>query len=117
MAGSKYDALRPEFVRGKMTLRQLAKEHGVSYGGLRNAAATGNWSGQRDKSAQNVTTQAEKKAVDRCAEWQPLYPAGIHLGKADMNVTFISFSWVPKSIQMVTLAMKLKDACSLEEKP
>ena len=26
------------------------------------------------------------------------------------------FSWVPKSRQMVTAAMKLKDTCSLEEK-
>ena len=26
------------------------------------------------------------------------------------------FSWVPTSLQMVTAAMKLKDACSLEEK-
>ena len=26
------------------------------------------------------------------------------------------FSWAPKSLQMVTEAMKLKDACSLEEK-
>ena len=25
-------------------------------------------------------------------------------------------SWVPKSLQMVTAAMKLKDTCSLEEK-
>ena len=25
------------------------------------------------------------------------------------------FSWAPKSLQMVTVAMKLKDACSLEE--
>ena len=25
-------------------------------------------------------------------------------------------SWVPKSLQMVTAAMKLNDACSLEEK-
>ena len=25
--------------------------------------------------------------------------------------------WAPKSLQMVTAAMKLKDACSLEEKP
>ena len=29
---------------------------------------------------------------------------------------FILFSWAPKSLQMVTVAMKLKDACSLEEK-
>ena len=26
------------------------------------------------------------------------------------------FSWAPKSLQMVNVAMKLKDACSLEEK-
>ena len=26
------------------------------------------------------------------------------------------FSWAPKSLQMVTTTMKLKDACSLEEK-
>ena len=26
------------------------------------------------------------------------------------------FTWVPKSLQMVIAAMKLKDACSLEEK-
>ena len=26
------------------------------------------------------------------------------------------FSWSPKSLQMVTAAMKLKDACSLKEK-
>ena len=28
----------------------------------------------------------------------------------------ISFSWAPKSLSMVTAAMKLKDTCSLEEK-
>ena len=28
----------------------------------------------------------------------------------------IFFSWAPKSLRIVTLAMKLKDACSLEEK-
>ena len=32
------------------------------------------------------------------------------------TVTEILFSWAPKSLQMVTAAMKLKDACSLEEK-
>ena len=26
------------------------------------------------------------------------------------------FSWAPKSLQMMTVAMKLKDVCSLEEK-
>ena len=28
----------------------------------------------------------------------------------------ISLSWTPKTLQMVTVAMKLEDACSLEEK-
>ena len=32
------------------------------------------------------------------------------------TVTHFLFSWAPKSLQMVTEAMKLKDACSLEEK-
>ena len=27
------------------------------------------------------------------------------------------FSWAPKSLWTVTIAMKLKDACSLKEKP
>ena len=30
--------------------------------------------------------------------------------------TVTDFSWAPKSLQMVTAAMKLKDACSLGEK-
>ena len=30
--------------------------------------------------------------------------------------TVTDFFWSPKSLQMVTAAMKLKDACSLEEK-
>ena len=30
--------------------------------------------------------------------------------------TVTDLSWAPKSLQMVTATMKLKDACSLEEK-
>ena len=30
--------------------------------------------------------------------------------------TLGEISWAPKSLQMVTIEMKLKDACSLEEK-
>ena len=37
-------------------------------------------------------------------------------GETKETVTDL-FSWAPKSLQMVTTAMKLKDACSLEEKP
>ena len=36
-------------------------------------------------------------------------------GKTIQTVTDFIF-WAPKSLQMVTAAMKLKDACSLEEK-
>ena len=32
-----------------------------------------------------------------------------------METVMTSFSWAPKSLQMVTAAMKLKDTCSLEE--
>ena len=33
-----------------------------------------------------------------------------------METGIVLFSWAPKSLQIVTAAMKLKDACSLEEK-
>ena len=35
---------------------------------------------------------------------------------ASGNCDKTSFSWAPKSLQMVIAVMKLKDACSLEEK-
>ena len=37
-------------------------------------------------------------------------------GETMETVKQTSFSWAPKSLQMVTAAMKFKDACSLEEK-
>ena len=37
-------------------------------------------------------------------------------GGKNRNSGQILFSWAPKSLQMVTAAMKLKDACSLEGK-
>ena len=37
-------------------------------------------------------------------------------GKVETVTDFILFSWGPKSLQMVTAAMKLKDAFSLKEK-
>ena len=37
-------------------------------------------------------------------------------GETMETVTDFFFSWTPKSLWMVTAAMKLKDACSLEEK-
>ena len=38
------------------------------------------------------------------------------IGGETMEAVTDLFSWAPKSLQMVTVAMKLKDACSLEEK-
>ena len=35
--------------------------------------------------------------------------------KETMETVTDLFSWTPKSLQIVTIAMKLKDACSLEE--
>ena len=32
------------------------------------------------------------------------------------TMEMVSILWAPKSLQMMTAAMKLKDACSLEEK-
>ena len=37
-------------------------------------------------------------------------------GEIVETVTDFIFFWTPKSLLMVTAAMKLKDACSLEEK-
>ena len=37
-------------------------------------------------------------------------------GETMETVTLTLFSWAPKSLQMLTAAMKLEDACSLEEK-
>ena len=37
-------------------------------------------------------------------------------GETVETVAEFFFSWAPKSLQMVTATMKLKDACSLEEK-
>ena len=44
----------------------------------------------------------------------PITSWQIHGEKVETVADFIS--WAPKSLQMVILAMKLKEACSLEEK-
>ena len=45
--------------------------------------------------------------------WGPIASWQIDVEKVQ---TEILFSWAPKSLQMVTAAMKIKDTCSLEEK-
>ena len=47
-------------------------------------------------------------ASDTITSWQ------IEGDKVEAKTDFIS--WAPKSLKMVTVAMKLKDICSLEEK-
>ena len=37
-------------------------------------------------------------------------------GETIETMKYFIFSWAPKSLQMVTAAMKFKDACSFEEK-
>ena len=44
----------------------------------------------------------------------PITSQQIHGETMETVIDFIS--WAPKSLQMVTAGMKLKDACSLEEK-
>lgn len=56
----KYESLKPEFMKGTLTLREFADVHGVSYDGLRQTAATGKWVEERHKLAQQVTAEANK---------------------------------------------------------
>ena len=43
--------------------------------------------------------------------------ASAHHFMAEMGKQWLTlYFWAPKSLQMVTAAMKLKDTCSLEEK-
>ena len=44
----------------------------------------------------------------------PIFSWQIDGGKWNQWLTL--FSWVPESLKVITAAMKLKDACSLEEK-
>ena len=44
-------------------------------------------------------------------------PGLITSGQVDLEQEHTLFSWAPKSLQMVTAAMKLKDICFLQEKP
>ena len=59
----KYDSIRAEFVPGTMTLRELATAHGVSYDGLRHAAARGDWSAQRKASAERTQEALEARRL------------------------------------------------------
>ena len=67
-----------------------------------------------------VKAESEKAGlklnIQKLRSWHPVpSPHGKKMGK-QWKQGQTSFSWTPKSLQMVTAAMKLKDAYSFEEK-
>ena len=57
-----------------------------------------------------------KFSTQKLRSWHPVPSLhGKQMGK-NGNSDRLHFSWAPKSLQMVTATMKLKDTCSLEEK-
>ena len=64
---------------------------------------------ESEKSVLKLNIQKTKiKASGPITSWQ--------IDKETMETVRDFISWAPKSLQMVTAAMKLKDTCSLEEK-
>lgn len=53
--GDIYAHIRAEFVSGDKTLAELAREHKVSYGSLRQAASRQKWQQQRNTAVKKVT--------------------------------------------------------------
>ena len=65
---------------------------------------------ESEKAGLKLTIQKTKiMASSSITSWQIV-------GETVETVTDVIFGGAPKSLQMVTAAMKLKDACSLEEK-
>ena len=65
---------------------------------------------EREEAGLKVNIQKKKiMASSPITSWQIV-------GETVETVTDVIFGGAPKSLQMVTAAMKLKDACSLEEK-
>ena len=65
---------------------------------------------ESEKAGLKLNTQ--KMKIMACG---PITPWQID-GETMETVTDFTFQGAPKSLKMVTVAMKLKDACSLEEK-
>ena len=64
---------------------------------------------ESEKAGLNLNIQKTKiMASGPVTSWQ--------IDMEKMETVQILFSWAPKSLQMVTAALKLKDTCSLEEK-
>ena len=66
-----------------------------------------------------VKEESEKVGLKLNIQKTKIMASGpISSGEIDWETaeTVSDFVWAPKSLQMVTAALKLKDACSLEEK-
>ena len=63
----------------------------------------------------SLCNSREKGRAQFLKEWHCSSLHGKYIGKQWKQWETL-FSWAPKSLQMVTAAMKLKDACSLKEK-
>ena len=64
-----------------------------------------------------VKVESEKVGLKLIQKTKIMASGPITLWEIDgETVVTVLFFWAPKSLQMVTAAMKLKDACSLEEK-
>ena len=62
-----------------------------------------------------VKEETEKAGLKFSIQKTKIWHQGKEVGKQWKQWQTL-FSWAPKSLQMVTAAMKLKDACSLEGK-
>ena len=75
---------------------------------MRNAGKMRNEDERGEKAGLKLTIQKTKiMASGPITSWQI---------DAETVETVTDFSWAPKSLQIVSAAVKLKDACSLEEK-
>ena len=64
-----------------------------------------------------VKEESEKVGLKLNTEKTKIMASGpIASWQTDGETVETLFSWTPKSLQTMTAAMKLKDACSLEEK-
>ena len=64
---------------------------------------------ESERAGLKLNIQKTKMASDPITSWQID-------GETMETVTDFIYFWAPKSLQMLTAAMKLKDACSLGEK-
>ena len=67
-----------------------------------------------------VKEESEKVGLKRTIQRTKIMASGPitswQIDEDTMEIGETLFSWAPKSLQMMTAAMKLKDACSLEGK-